>query len=132
MPSMQKWTLNLIWLIYLLKCFESRWKIWEIESCSRCSHQRHKKSFLVNTLEEELVLLDYFCFEAPETFVTNREKIINVSSDREWDTNSDFFKSPTTNLSIENLKTISNKQMLTDNVINVLQKMFKMLPKYLY
>ena len=40
-----------------------------------------KKSFPVNAVEEELVLQDDFCFEAPETFTANSEKIINVSSD---------------------------------------------------
>ena len=40
-----------------------------------------KKSFPVNAVEEELVLQDDFCFEASETFTTNSEKIINVSSD---------------------------------------------------
>ena len=84
-----------------------------------------KMSFPVNTVEEELVLQDNFCFEAPETFTTNKEKIINVSNDSEGETNSEFSKSPTTNLSIEDLKTISNKPMLTDNLINVLQKMLK-------
>ena len=91
-----------------------------------------KKPFPVNIVEEELVLQDDFCFEAPETFTTNREKITNVSSDSEGETNSDFSRSPTTNLCKENLKTIPNKQMLTDNVINVLQKIFKMLEKYLH
>ena len=84
-----------------------------------------KKSFPVNAVEEELVLQGDFCFEAPETFTTNRDKIINVSSDSEGETNSEFSKSRTTNHSKEDLKTISNKQMLTDNVINVLQKMLK-------
>ena len=81
--------------------------------------------FPVSDVEEELVLQDDFCFEAPETFTTNRDKIINVSSDSEGETNSEFSKSRTTNHSKEDLKTISNKQMLTDNVINVLQKMLK-------
>ena len=84
-----------------------------------------KKSFPVKAVEEELVLRGDFCFEAPETFTTNRDKIINVSSDSEGETNSEFSKSRTTNHSKEDLKTISNKQMLTDNVINVLQKMLK-------
>ena len=84
-----------------------------------------KKSFPVNAVEEELVLQGDFCFEAPETFTTNRDKIINVSSDSEGETNSEFSKSRTINHSKEDLKTISNKQMLTDNVINVLQKMLK-------
>ena len=84
-----------------------------------------KKSFPVNAVKEELVLQDDFCFEAPETFTTNREKIINVSSDSEGETNSEFSKSLATNLSKEDLKAISNKQMLTDNIIDVLQKMLK-------
>ena len=83
------------------------------------------KSFPVNTVEEELVLQDDFCFEAPKTFTTNREKTINASSDSEGETNSEFSKSLTTHLSKEDLKTISKKQMLTDSVINVLQKMLK-------
>ena len=76
-------------------------------------------------MEEEFVLQDDFCFEAPETFTTNREKIINVRSDNEGKANSEFSKSSTTNPFKEGLKTISNKKMLTDNVINVLQKMLK-------
>ena len=51
----------------------------------------------------ELVLQDDFCFEAPETFTTNREKIINVSSDSEGETNNELFKSLATNLSKEDL-----------------------------
>ena len=66
-----------------------------------------------------------FCFEAPETFTTNSEKKTNVSSDSEGEMNSEYSKSQRTNLSIGDIKTISNKQMLTDSVINVLQKMFK-------
>ena len=84
-----------------------------------------KKSLPVNTVEEELVLQDDFSFKAPETFTTNRENIINVSSDSEGEANGELSKSPTTNLSKEDLKTISNKQMLTDNVINGLQKCLK-------
>ena len=80
-----------------------------------------KKLFPVNDVEEELVLQDDFCFQASEIFTANRQKIINISSDREGKTNSGF-SSLTTNLSKEDIKTISNKQMLTDNVINVLQK----------
>ena len=84
-----------------------------------------KKSLPVNTVEEELVLQDNFCFKAPKTFTTNRENIINVSSDSKGEANGELSKSPTTNLSKEDLKTISNKQMLTDNVINGLQKCLK-------
>ena len=83
------------------------------------------KSFLVNTVDEELVLQDDFYFEAPKTFTTNIEKIINVSSDSKGKTNSEFSKSLTTRIFKEDLKTISKKQMLTDSVINVLQKMLK-------
>ena len=79
-----------------------------------------KKSLPVNTVEEELVLQDDFYFKAPATFTTNRENIINISSDSEGEANGELSKSPTTNLSKEDLKTISNKQMLTDNVINLL------------
>ena len=79
-----------------------------------------KKSLPVNTVEEELVLQDDFYFKAPAPFTTNRENIINISSDSEREANGELSKSPTTNLSKEDLKTISNKQMLTDNVINLL------------
>ena len=84
-----------------------------------------KKLLPVNTVEEELVLQDDFCFKAPETFTANRETIMIVSSDIEGEANGELSKSPTTNLSKEDLKTISNKQMLTDNVINGLQKCLK-------
>ena len=72
-----------------------------------------KKSFPVNTVEKELVLQNDFCFEAPETLKIFTEKRINVSSDSKGKTNGKFCKSQRTNSSIEDLKTISNKQMLT-------------------
>ena len=58
-----------------------------------------QKSLPVNTIEEELVLQDDFCFKAPDTFTTNREKIINVSSNSEGEANGELSTSPTTNLS---------------------------------
>ena len=66
--------------------------------------------FPVSDVEEELVLQDDFCFEAPETFTTNREKIINDSSDSEGETKSKF-PSPQ---QLTFPKRISNKQMLTE------------------
>ena len=59
-----------------------------------------KISFPVNIVDEELVLQDDFCFEAPETFTTNKEKIINVSSDSEGEMYS--------GLSLSRLLSISN------------------------
>ena len=84
-----------------------------------------KKLFPFNAVKEDLVLQDYFCFDTLESLTRNREKIINVSSDSKVETNSEFSKSLATNLSKEDLKKISNKQILTDNIINGLQKIFK-------
>ena len=81
--------------------------------------------FPFNAVKEDLVLQDYFCFDTLESLTRNREKIINVSSDSKVETNSEFSKSLATNLSKEDLKKISNKQILTDNIINGLQKIFK-------
>ena len=128
MPSMQKWTLSLTWLIYLfVKRNVSRVgeKYEKSKGGADIVIKDIKKLFPVNTVEEEFVLQDDFCSEAPETFSTNRQKIITISINSEGETNSEFSKSLTTNLSKEDLKTISNKQMLTENVINVLQKMLK-------
>ena len=61
--------------------------------------------FPANAVEEELFLQDDFSFEALETFTTNREKIINISSDSKGETNSGFSKSLATNFSKEDLKT---------------------------
>ena len=61
--------------------------------------------FPANAVEEELFLQDDFSIEALETFTTNREKIINISSDSEGETNSGFSKSLATNFSKEDLKT---------------------------
>ena len=61
--------------------------------------------FPANAVEEELFLQDDFSFEALETFTTNREKIINISSDSKGETNSGFSKFLATNFSKEDLKT---------------------------
>ena len=60
-----------------------------------------KKLLTVNTVEEGLDLQDKFFLKPPETLTTNREKIKNVSSDSEGETNSEFFKSQRTNIFID-------------------------------
>ena len=59
--------------------------------------------FPANAAEEELVLQDYFCFEALKTLKKSREKIINVSSDSKGVTDNEFSKSLATNPSKEDL-----------------------------
>ena len=130
MSSMQKWTLSLIWLIwYLFIKRKNVSRVGEKYEKSKAAEdiviKDIKKLFPFNAVKEDLVLQDYFCFDTLESLTRNREKIINVSSDSKVETNSEFSKSLATNLSKEDLKKISNKQMLTDNIINDLQKMFK-------
>ena len=60
-----------------------------------------KKLLTVHTVEEGLDLQDNFFLKPPETLTTNREKIKNVSSDSEGETNSEFFKSQRTNIFID-------------------------------
>ena len=62
-----------------------------------------KKLFPANVVEEELILQDYFYFEALQTLTKSREKIINVSSDSEGVTDSEFSKSLANKLSKEDL-----------------------------
>ena len=52
-----------------------------------------KKMFPANAVEEELVLQDYFCYEALKTLTKSREKIINVYRDSEGVMGSEFSKS---------------------------------------
>ena len=52
-----------------------------------------KKMFPTNAVEEELVLQDYFCYEALKTLTKSREKIINVYRDSEGVMGSEFSKS---------------------------------------
>ena len=130
MSSMQKWTLGLIWLIwYLFIKRKNVSRVGEKYEKSKAAEdiviKDIKKLFPFNAVKEDLVLQDYFCFDTLESLTRNREKIINVSSDSKVETNSEFSKSLATNLSKEDLKKISNKQILTDNIINGLQKIFK-------
>ena len=52
-----------------------------------------KKMFPANAVEEELVLQDYFCYQALKTLTKSREKIINVYRDSEGVMGSEFSKS---------------------------------------
>ena len=52
-----------------------------------------KKMFPANAVEEELVLQDYFCYEALKTLTKSREKKINVYRDSEGVMGSEFSKS---------------------------------------
>ena len=52
-----------------------------------------KKMFPANAVEEELVLQDYFCYEALKTLTKSREKIINFYRDSEGVMGSEFSKS---------------------------------------
>ena len=52
-----------------------------------------KKMFPANAVEEELVLQDYFCYQALKTLTKSREKIISVYRDSEGVMGSEFSKS---------------------------------------
>ena len=49
-----------------------------------------KNSFTADTVEEEPVPEDNFCFQSTETFTTNVEKKKKVSNCREGETNGEF------------------------------------------
>ena len=70
-----------------------------------------------------------FDFKAPDVFtVQNCDIDLTVDSDDETNSEEKVDKivtSPREKLSYSDLKTISDCQMLTDNVINLLQKMLK-------
>ena len=79
--------------------------------------------------EEEQVLERDFDFKAPDVF-TVENCDIDLTVDPEDETSSEekldkTVTSPREKLSFSDLKTISDSQMLTDNVINLLQKMLK-------
>ena len=82
-----------------------------------------------SNIEEEQVLERDFDFKAPDVF-TVQNCDIDLTADSEDETNSEeqfdkIVTSPSGKLSFSGLKTISASQMLTDNVINLLQKMLK-------
>ena len=78
-----------------------------------------------SNIEEEQVLERDFDFKARDVFTLQ-----NCDIDLTVDSNSEekvdkIVTSPREKLSFSDLKTISDSQMLTDNVINLLQKMLK-------
>ena len=82
-----------------------------------------------SNIEEEQVLERDFDSKAPDVF-TVQNCDIDLTVDSEDETNSEekvdkIVTSPREKLSFSDLKTISDSQMLTGNVINLLQKMLK-------
>ena len=81
----------------------------------------------VCNVEEEQVLVESFSFQAPDIFTAKKyvDLIVDSEEDIELETMNETVKSPRADLSDDDLKKISDEQMLTDNVINVLQKRLK-------
>ena len=82
-----------------------------------------------SNIEEEQVLERDFDFKALDVF-TVQNCDISLTVDSEDETNSEekvdkIVTSPREKLSFSDVKTISDSQMLTDNVINLFQKMLK-------
>ena len=81
---------------------------------------------MCNVVEEQ-VLVESFSFQAPDIFTAKKyvDLIVDSEEDIELETMNETVKSPRADLSGDDLKKISDEQMLTDNVINVLQKRLK-------
>ena len=78
-----------------------------------------------SNIEEEQVLERDFDFKARDVFtLQNCDIDLTVDSNSEQKVDK-IVTSPREKLSFSDLKTISDSQMLTDNVINLLQKMLK-------
>ena len=82
-----------------------------------------------SNIEEEQVLEREFDFKAPDVFtVQNCDIYLTVDSEDEKNSEEKVDKivtSPREKLSFSDLKTVSDSQMLADNVINLFQKMLK-------
>ena len=109
------------------KCSRVGEKYEKMKAAAQVSVQTYTST--KSNIEEEQVLEKDFDFKAPDVF-TVQNCDIGLTVDSEDETSSEekvdkIVTSPREKLSFSDLKTISNSQMLTDNVINLLQKMLK-------